>query len=193
MSLLLQTHLCPIYSPTECHPVFVKCLALKKLFGTLVSGQAMLNHRVPVSFLPNSTINPYAKRIDCWEITDEAFNVDEHHFVHPFYESFPFTSVNGDFMNSLMKAWGFRVGISGPCAKTNSPSSSSWSEEWHLNFLFGDTWITDISLFTAQVVSSFCLHEYPPAWGSGKELINCLLASLGSARLKIWKLLWKYI
>lgn len=35
----------------------------KKLFRALVSGQTLLNQRVPVSFMPNSTINPSAKEI----------------------------------------------------------------------------------------------------------------------------------
>lgn len=43
------------------NPIFGKCPGLKKLFGALVSGQTLLNQRVPVSFMPNRTINPSAK------------------------------------------------------------------------------------------------------------------------------------
>lgn len=37
--------------------------SLKKVFGVLVSGQILLNHRVPVFFMPNSTIKPSTKGI----------------------------------------------------------------------------------------------------------------------------------
>lgn len=107
---------------------------------------------MPVSLHAKQHNKPLCKRNkECWEITGEAFNVNKCHFVHQYCESFLFTNGRGILYTLLWKVGDLELALVDPVIKQIPPSSSPWSEEWHLNFSCGNMWIKGIPFLTTKV------------------------------------------